>query len=114
MSDWRKSPRRGKSSFMPFLQEIKERLARGETKRMIFDNYADALSISYTQFTRYVKTYCEEKKGNDSIEKTKEINRKVESVEKIRISNPADLKAFRSKIINLEELTGDSDESRNP
>lgn len=60
MSDWRNNPRMGKSTFMPLLNDINERMKRGETVKMIYDSYieSDAIGISYAQFTRYVKKYC--------------------------------------------------------
>ena len=60
MSDWRNNPRTGKSTFMPLLDDIDARLKLGETLKQIYDSYKDskALEMSYPQFTRYAKKYC--------------------------------------------------------
>ncbi|EBM9948441.1 hypothetical protein S576_23700 [Salmonella enterica subsp. enterica serovar Give] len=60
MSDWRSNPRTGKSSFMPLLGDINDRIKLGETVKMIYESYIEngTIDISYPQFTRYVKRYC--------------------------------------------------------
>lgn len=60
MSDWRNNPRTGKSTFMPLLNDIDARLKLGETLKQIYESFKDskALEMSYPQFTRYVKKYC--------------------------------------------------------
>lgn len=59
MSDWRKSPRTGRSQFVPLIDEIKLRKSQGETLRQIYDHLhgEEKLKISYVQFTKYVKKF---------------------------------------------------------
>lgn len=87
MSDWRSNPRTGKSTFMPLLSNINERVRLGENVKMIYDSYIEnnTIEMSYPQFTRYVKRYCigEQKNTSSPIklieEKQKEKN-PIESV----------------------------------
>ncbi|ERT14912.1 hypothetical protein [Photorhabdus temperata] len=117
MSDWRTNPRQGRSQFLPLLDEIKQRLALGETIKMIFESYPN-LKISYPQFTRYIKKYCAAETYKTVSKKTDDINESKEDVAKetsrITIRNPADLRKLRNQSIDLEELKnslGDENES---
>lgn len=123
MSDWRKQPRQGRSQFLPLLDEIKNRLALGETQKMIFESYPD-LEMSYPQFTRYVKKYCLNELqlitkvpvNKTEPEQPKSSDGEQQSSPRITVRNPSDLKKLRSQPIDLEELqnsTGDDDESSN-
>lgn len=123
MSDWRKQPRQGRSQFLPLLDEIKNRLALGETQKMIFESYPD-LEMSYPQFTRYVKKYCLselQQIQNFSVKKTdtersKSSGSQQTTQPRMAVRNPNDLKKLRSQPIDLEELqnsAGEKDESSN-
>ncbi|MGK7247443.1 hypothetical protein ACSPAH_23370 [Buttiauxella agrestis] len=123
MSDWRKQPRQGRSQFLPLLDDIKNRLTRGETQKMIFESYPD-LEMSYPQFTRYVKKYC----LNELQQVTKVPVSKAEpeqpktsdgqqpALARMAVRNPSDLKKLKSRPVDLEELqnsAGENDESSN-
>lgn len=123
MSDWRKQPRQGRSQFLPLLDEIKNRLALGETQKMIFESYPD-LEMSYPQFTRYVKKYCLNELqlvtkvpvNKTEPEQPKSSDGKQPTSQRVAVRNPSDLKRLRSQPIDLEELqnsAGEDDESSN-
>lgn len=110
MTDWRTNPRQGRSQFLPLLGDINKRLALGETIKMIFDSYSE-IAMSYSQFTRYIKKYCNNeirtKKDNTDKNATVPSNYQKEGVvsdSKQRIRNPADLRKLINKGVNLEEL----------
>ncbi len=52
-------PRTGKSQFFPLMQEIRARLAMGETNRQIHNDLAcrELVKISYDQFSRYIRQH---------------------------------------------------------
>ena len=74
MSDWRSNPRTGKSTFMPLLGDINERIKLGETVKMIYESYIEngTIDMSYPQFTRYVKRYCVDEQKDKSVNTKKE------------------------------------------
>lgn len=51
--------RTGKSQFFPLMQEIRARLAMGETNRQIHNDLAsrELVKISYDQFSRYIRQH---------------------------------------------------------
>jgi hypothetical protein len=122
MSDWRTNPRQGRSQFLPLLGEVKKRLALGETMKMIFESYPE-LKMSYAQFTRYIKKYCEDEiqafaQKTDNAATALNNNEIAEQVSetKQRVRNPADLRRLRNKDIDLDELknsTGEENDSSN-
>jgi len=123
MSDWRKQPRQGRSQFLPLLDDIKNRLALGETQKMIFESYPD-LEMSYPQFTRYVKKYCLNELqqvtkvpvNKTEPEQPKSSDGQQPTSQRLVVRNPSDLKRLRSQPIDLEELqnsAGEDDESSN-
>ncbi|MGP3284137.1 TraK family protein [Serratia bockelmannii] len=74
MSDWRSNPRTGKSTFMPLLGDINDRIKLGETVKMIYESYIEngTIDMSYPQFTRYVKRYCVDEQKDKSVNTKKE------------------------------------------
>lgn len=108
---------------MPLLDEIKQRLVLGETIKMIFESYPD-LKMSYPQFTRYIKKYCEnenrlvaKKTGTEKTAYKEEVHEVPAHETARRVRNPADLKRLRNQSIDLEELKdslGDKNESSDP
>lgn len=85
MSDWRSNPRTGKSTFMPLLSNINERIRLGENVKMIYESYVDSnvIDMSYPQFTRYVKRYCigEQRNKSSPVELTEETRKEKKSSE---------------------------------
>lgn len=105
------------------LKEIKDRLALGETQKMIFESYPD-LEISYSQFTRYVKKYCAEKiqqvdaenEPKHIVECEKITSEQPSDTGLKKVRNPADLRRLRQRPVDLEALQnseGNKDESSN-
>lgn len=93
MSDWRSNPRTGKSTFMPLLSNINERIKLGENVKMIYDSYIEenTIEMSYPQFTRYVKRYCiGEQKNTSEQKKLTEEKKKEKTPTEIIISRNKD------------------------
>lgn len=78
MTDWRTNPRTGKSQFFPLIDEIRNRLSRGETNKQIHDDLTtrDRIKIGYDQFARYIRKL----NLKDVKEKTAEVVRVTEPV----------------------------------
>lgn len=47
----------GRVTFLAHAEKIKELIASGHPQRSIYDEHAEALGISYSQFNRYVGKY---------------------------------------------------------
>lgn len=120
MEDWRTKPRVGRQAFMSHLDEITERLGKGETQKNIYGNLVDrGLELSYQQFNSYVRRLIigSSKKSHHrkTQEETKPINLEKNDSKPI-VRNPADLLKLRRKPIDLEELRnsqGNGDENSN-
>lgn len=123
MSERQTKTRQGRSKFLPLLQEIKNRLALGQTQRMIFESYPD-LEMSYTQFTRYVKKYCADEikhltqntEPHNVIASAQTVNENPPDTFRKIARNPADLRRLRQRPVDLEALQnseGNDDESSN-
>ncbi|MEO4017593.1 hypothetical protein [Pseudomonas rossensis] len=59
MTDWRTSPRTGKSQFFPLIDELKNRLTLGETYKQIYDDLkkTSKIQIGFQQFSKYMRTH---------------------------------------------------------
>ena len=123
MSERQTKTRQGRSKFLPLLKEIKDRLALGETQKMIFESYPD-LEMSYPQFTRYVKKYCSDEiqqltaknEPQNIIEREQVTSEKHSEPVRKNVRNPADLRRLRQTPVDLEALQnseGKDDESSN-
>lgn len=123
MSERQTKTRQGRSKFLPLLKEIKDRLALGETQKMIFESSPD-LEMSYPQFTRYVKKYCADEiqqvtaknEPQNIIEREQVTSEKQSEPVRKNVRNPADLRRLRQTPVDLEALQnseGKDDESSN-
>jgi hypothetical protein len=74
-NDWRSKPRTGKSEFMQSAIEIEARLNMGETQKQIYDDLKDkGMTLSYSQFNRYIKSLFGEEKNKPVKNKVRESN----------------------------------------
>lgn len=121
MSDWRSNPRTGKSTFMPLLSNINERIKLGENVKMIYESYVDSnvIDMSYPQFTRYVKRYCIGEQRNElpPIKLTEEIRQEKKSTEgnaSIKQSNDDLLKSYLDVCFRNEKIANRAIENNVP
>lgn len=116
MSDWRSNPRTGKSTFMPLLGDINDRIKLGETVKMIYESYIEngTIDMSYPQFTRYVKRYCVDEPRNKAVSTKKENEqcreeKSSESVDNVSLTDNQALNqyldvCFRNKNIAMRAI----------
>lgn len=59
MTEAQPKTRTGKSQFFPLMQQIRDRLAMGESNRQIHNDLAsrELMTISYDQFSRYIRQH---------------------------------------------------------
>lgn len=52
----------GRAAFLGHLQALQKWVGEGRTLKAFYDDHAEALKISYAQFTRHARTYIENPK----------------------------------------------------
>ena len=110
MTDWRSSPRTGKSQFYPNIPEIQRRLSIGETSKQIHDALTakNVIVIGYDQFIRYIR-----KLHKQNIGKTYMLDRQVNDEKALQSLTPfidalkasiSMQKAVANHLVDLEKL----------